>query len=50
MRDISQAYTQSEFELNRPVYIRPLPEMHLPDEKVLLTIKPLYGMPKAGLF
>ena len=50
LRDISQAYTQSSSDLIRHVFLRPLPEMGVPDGKVLKAVKPLYGIPEAGLY
>ena len=49
-RDITQAYIQSEYPLERRVFLRPPQKMHLPENKVLLVIKPLYGIPEAGLY
>jgi hypothetical protein len=48
-RDISQAYTQSDTGLERQVFLEPPPEMELEDDEVLLSLKPLYGIPEAGL-
>ena len=50
LRDVSQAYTQSSQNLARPVFLQPVPEMNLPKHKVLKAIKPLYGIPEAGLY
>ena len=44
LRDISQAYTQSESPLDRRVYLQAPVEMKLSDEFVLQAIKPLYGI------
>jgi len=49
VRDITQAYTQSNSELERDVYLTPPPEMQLTPGKVLLALKPLYGVPESGL-
>lgn len=49
IRDISQAYVQSETRLERPVYVRALSEMGLGPDKVLLVTKPLYGIPESDL-
>lgn len=48
-RDVTQAYTQSQSRLERDVYLRPLAEMNLPNNKLLLALKPLCGIPKSGL-
>ena len=48
-RDITQAYVQSESELERPVYLYPPAEMHLSSDYVLLAIKPIYGVPESGV-
>jgi len=49
VRDISQAYLQSESELERLVYLRPPKEMGLAQDEVLLVKEPLYGIPESGL-
>lgn len=49
IRDISQAYVQSESRLERQIFLRPPSEMSLPSGKVLLVLKPLYGIPESGL-
>ena len=49
VRDISQAYIQSNTTLERNVYLKPPPEMELHDNYVLLAKKPLYGIPESGL-
>ncbi len=48
-RNVSQAYTQSDFALSRPIYSRPPSEMQLPDGCVLKVLRPLYGLPEAGV-
>lgn len=52
LRDISQAYVQSQTKLNRDFYIKPPPELKdilgLDDDSVLKVVKPLYGVPEAG--
>jgi hypothetical protein len=48
LRDITQAYTQSKSPLNRMFFIRPPPDLNLPDDAILRVIKPLYGVPEAG--
>jgi Reverse transcriptase (RNA-dependent DNA polymerase) len=48
LRDISQAYTQSETQIGRPIYIRAPKEMNLPPGTILKCQKPLYGVPEAG--
>lgn len=49
VRDITQAYIQSKSELERDVYLKPPPEMNLSEDKVLIAVKPLYGVPESGL-
>ncbi len=49
LRDISQAYSQAETKLDRPVYLRPVPEMNVPNGKVLKVLNPLYGIPESRL-
>ena len=50
LRDISQAYVQSKQNLSRKIILHPLPEMKFPNGKVLFALKPLYGIPEAGLY
>lgn len=40
-RDVTQAYVQATKPLERPVYIKAPPEMGLPEDTVLLVVKPL---------
>lgn len=49
LRDITQAYVQSDSTLERDVYLKPPPEMNLPPGSVLKVMKPLYGIPESGL-
>jgi hypothetical protein len=49
VRDIKQAYTQATTKLVREVYLRAPKEMELGDDEILLCVKPLYGIPEAGL-
>ena len=49
VRDVSQAYLQSETYLNLTVFLKPPPELNLSDEKLLLVKKPLYGIAESGL-
>lgn len=49
LRDITQAYPQSNDPLQRKVYLKPPPEMGLSDDDVLLAVGPLYGIPESGL-
>jgi hypothetical protein len=49
IRDVSQAYTQSQEPLDRRVFLEPPIEMNLPKDKLLLCIRPLYGIPESGL-
>ena len=48
-RDIDQAYSQAESELERFVYLEAPFEMGLQEDEILLAIKPLYGIPESGL-
>jgi hypothetical protein len=48
LRDISQAYVQSNTQLSRDFFIRPPPEFGLPQGSILKVIKPLYRVPEAG--
>ncbi len=48
LRDITQAYVQSKTPLNREFFIRPPPELDLPEGSILKVIKPLYGVPETG--
>ncbi|KAI0996097.1 hypothetical protein K3495_g12084, partial [Podosphaera aphanis] len=52
LRDIQQAYTQSETNLIRDIYCWPSPEiieaMNLPSNTLMHIVKPLYGIPEAG--
>lgn len=48
LRDISQAYTQSNTSLSRIIIIRAPTELGLPRGTFLRVIKPLYGVPEAG--
>jgi hypothetical protein len=47
LRDITQAYVQSNTPLNRKFFIRPPPELDLPKDSILRVVKPLYGVPEA---
>lgn len=49
IRDISQAYLQSESDLERKIFLKAPKEMGLEDDEVLLVTKPLYGVPESGL-
>jgi Reverse transcriptase (RNA-dependent DNA polymerase) len=44
--DVTQAYIQAD-EMNRAVFLRPPAEFHLKG-KLLLLVKPLYGLTNAG--
>jgi hypothetical protein len=48
LRDITQAYVQSNTHLNRDFYVRPPKELGLKDGLLMRIIKPLYGVPEAG--
>jgi hypothetical protein len=49
LRDISQAFLQSETFLRRKIYAKPPLEMNLPDECVLVILRPLYGVPESPI-
>ena len=49
VRDISQAYVQSQTHLERLVYLRPPKEMGIASDELPLARKPLYGIPESGL-
>jgi hypothetical protein len=48
LRDISQAYVQSETNLNRKFFVKPPKEINLGDTIALEVLRPLYGVPEAG--
>ena len=48
-RDISQAYTQSDTRMKRPVFVKAPKELGLSDDMVLRVDLPLYGIPEAGV-
>ena len=48
-RDITQAYIQSQTQLERDVYIKAPDELGLDEDYVLKVVKPLYGIPESGL-
>lgn len=48
-RDVTQAYTQSQSELEYPVPLKPLSEMHLPAHLDLRIWEPLHGVPESDL-
>jgi hypothetical protein len=48
LRDISQAYVQSNTRLNRDFFVRPPKELKLKEGSILKVVKPLYGVPEAG--
>ena len=52
LRDVTQAYVQSNSKLNRDFFIRPPQEliamMGAPPSCILKVVKPLYGVPEAG--
>jgi hypothetical protein len=50
VRDVSQAYTQADDDLDRLVAIEAPEEMGLGVEFVLLCVRPLYGIPESGLY
>jgi len=48
LRDILQAYVQSNTYLSRDIFIRPPLELNLQLGIILRVVKPLYGVPEAG--
>src|SRR5580692_7050629 len=48
LRDISQAYVQSQTPLARDFFAQPPPELGLPPNTILKLLRPLYGVPEAG--
>jgi hypothetical protein len=50
VRDVTMAYTQSATTLERQVFLQAPSEMGLPRDQVLLCLRPLYGIPEAGLY
>jgi len=49
LRDVVQAYTQSTTELNRKIFVKPVPEFGYSNDTILRVHRPLYGVPEAGL-
>lgn len=49
--DMTQAYVQSKSEINRKIFARPPKEIAdtLPPGTIMRIIKPLYGIPEAGM-
>lgn len=48
-RDITQAYIQSDRNLERDVFIKAPSELNLPIDTVLKVVRPLYGIPESEL-
>lgn len=48
LRDISQAYTQSDNDLHRKVFVKPVPEFCLSSDTLLRVDHPLYGIFEHG--
>jgi hypothetical protein len=48
LRDITQAYVQSNTHLNRDFFVCPPQELGLKDGLTMRIIKPLYGVPEVG--
>lgn len=46
--DFTQAYLQSDENLERKVYIKPCKSSGLPEDKLLLLNKPLHGQAESG--
>jgi hypothetical protein len=49
VRDVTQAYLQATSDLERSVFLNPVPEMGLQSDEILRALKPLYGIPESGL-
>lgn len=45
IRDISQAHVQSDFVVQRPVFVRPPSLLHLEPGTIRQVERPLYGLP-----
>ena len=48
LRDITQAYVESTTKLSRVILAKPPIELKLPNEIIIMVIKPLYGVPESG--
>lgn len=48
-RDIFQAYNQFATAVSRPLYLEVPKELGLPPGNTIMLIKPLYGVPEAGV-
>ena len=49
IRDVTQAYIQSDSNVDRDIFIRAPKELELPPGKILKVLRPLYGLPEAAL-
>lgn len=48
-RDISQAYVQSDTNVQRKVFVKPPADFDFPTNVLLRVDRPLYGLPEAGV-
>lgn len=48
LRDISQAYAQSDTNLHRKLFLKPVPEFDISSDTILRVDSPLYGISEAG--
>src|SRR6185312_14383800 len=49
IRDVTQAYVQSDTPIARDIYIRAPKELGVADGSLLKVLRPLYGIPKAAI-
>lgn len=49
IQDVSQPYVQAETTTQRPIFVRPLFVVDLPENKLFWVDRPLYGLPKSWL-
>ena len=49
IRDVTQAYIQSDSNVDRDIFIRAPKELELPPGKILKALRPLYSLPEAAL-
>lgn len=49
-RDMKQVHAQRTSDVARSVYCRPPQELGASDDYVLVVLRPIYGLPEAGLY
>lgn len=49
IRDVSQAFVQSETSIKRPIFVRPPSILGYPHGTLFRVNRPLYGIPEAGI-